>query len=159
MNMNAKDERSSRTSVIDVLRKAKAHRRPWQLLITGNTKEPVAFSAETRDALTGMFELFPHLTSLTLKTRQGDLSVTRDFPGDYTGRVDEMIAAVFRNDPEITGIVFPATGTRPKHTATPDDPHWSADGRILSKISAALRAGKITGDEAVRRMKDLHSRG
>lgn len=132
-------------------------RRPWQLLITGNPKEPIAFSVETRDALTSMFELFPHLGSLTLKTRQGDLSVTRDFPGDYTSRVDEMIAVVFRNDPEITGIVFPATSTRPEHTATPDDPHWSADGRILAEISAALRAGKITGDEAVRRMKELHS--
>lgn len=88
-------------------------RRPWQLLITGNTKEPIAFSVETRDALTSMFELFPHLSGLTLKTRHGDLSVTRDFPGDYTSRVDEMIAAVFRNNPDITGIVFPATSTRP----------------------------------------------
>ncbi|WP_266065042.1 hypothetical protein [Brucella intermedia] len=106
--------------------------------------------------LTRIFDLFPHLSGVTLKTRHGDLQVTRDFPSNYTAEVDAMLATIFENDPGIAGIVFPATSTQPEHTATPDDPHWSPDGKALAAIDAALKAGEISTDQAMRKIKEIH---
>ena len=65
--------------------------------------------------------------------------------------MDRKIAAIFAADPQITGIGFP------KHTATPNDPHWSPTGKASAALAAARKAGDITPDEAIQRLKALHS--
>lgn len=133
-------------------------RRPWQLLMTSTSENLPVLSAETNNALTRIFELFPHLTSLTVQTTGGDMHVGRDFWNGYTTEVDRMISTIFQNDPAVTGIVFPTTSTRPEQTATHNDPHWSPDGKALAAIDAALKAGEISSEEAIRRMKQRHSK-
>nr|CAD6629840.1 hypothetical protein RKHAN_04093 [Rhizobium sp. Khangiran2] len=138
---------------------AKLRRRPWRLIITSISENIAPLSAETIEALERIFELFPHLGSLTVQTNAGDVQVTRDYPGNYTAEVDRLLEVIFQNDPAISGIIFPATATQPEHRATPDDPHWSASGKEVSAINAALEAGQITGDQARQRLKELFSRG
>jgi len=151
-------ERTYAKSAIERLKETPLRRPPWQLLVVGNTEEPLHFTAETNNALTRIFDLLPGLSGVTIKTTKGDLSVSRDFPNGYTDMVDNFIASVFRNDPEITGIVFPATGTRPEHTATADDPHFLPEGKALASIAAAHKAGEISSEEAIRRIKATHSK-
>lgn len=145
-------------SAINQLKEMPLRRPPWQLLMTGNTDEPLRFTAETNNALTRIFDLLPGLGGVTIKTAKGDFSVSRDFPGDYTQTVDTLIAGIFTNEPEITGIVFPATSTRPEHTATADDPHFLPEGKKLAAIAAALEAVEIGSEEAIRQIKAIHSK-
>ena len=94
----------------------------------------------------------PGVGHLTLQTADGGvLNVTRDYSGDYLAEVDRRIATIFSADPQITAIAFP------KHTATPDDPHWSPTGKAMAALAAARQAGDITPDEAIRRMKATHA--
>ena len=135
-------------------------RQSWQLLMTSTShKEIPPFSTATIRDLTRIFELFPHLSGLTVQTTEGDVRVTRDFSGIYTAAVDLMLENIFRSDSAITGIIFPGTGERPDHLATRDDPHWSWNGKVLAEIDAAYSAGEITGDEARRRMREARIRG
>ena len=151
-------EGPNKESVSERLSKLPQRRPPWQLLMIGNTKEPFHFRTETNNALTRMFDLLPELGGVTIRTTNGDLSVSRDFPRGYTEAVDALIAAIFRNNPEITGIVFPATSTRPEHIATADDPHFLPDGKALAAIDAAFKAGEISTDEALSRIKSLNAK-
>lgn len=151
-------ERTYATSAITRLKQASSRRPPWQLAIMGNTDEPVTLSAETVNALTRIFDLLPALGEVTIKTEQGDLSVSRDFPSGYTQTVDTLIASVFENDADITGIVFPATSTRPEHMATADNPHFLPSGKEIAAITASHEAGEMSSEEALRRIKDVYSK-
>ncbi|WP_037426432.1 hypothetical protein [Sinorhizobium sp. CCBAU 05631] len=119
------------------LKEIRTRRPPWQLLMVGNTDGPISFSAETNNALTRIFELLPHLGGVTIRTTSGDLNVSRDFAGNYVKEVDELLASILTSEPEITGIVFPATGTRPEHVATSEDPHLLPEGKELAATSRA----------------------
>jgi hypothetical protein len=132
-------------------------RPPWQLMMTSISKDALPLNPDTADALRRIFELFPHISSMTVQTINGDVQLTRDFAGNQTAEVDEMLESIFRNDPSITGIIFPGTGTRGEHRATPDDRHWSPAGKALSEIAAAQEAGEISRDEAIRRIQDLYT--
>jgi len=84
--------------------------------------------------------------------------VTRDFTSGNAAEVDRMLAGIFGNDQAVTGIAFPATSTKPKHTATPDNPYWSPHGKTLAATDAALAAGEITPQEAIVRAKTVNTR-
>ena len=136
----------------DPLKRLTTQKRPWQIMLTGNAADPV--SGATREALARILDLMPGVGHLTLRTADGGvLNVTRDYSGNHLAEVDRRIAAIFAADPQITGITFP------KHTATPDDPHWSPTGKAMAALAAARQAGDITPDEAIRRMKAIHAEG
>jgi hypothetical protein len=143
----------------DMLKKklAKMGRPPWQLMMTSISEDALPLNSDTSDALRRIFELFPHISSMTVQTINGDVQVSRDFAGNQTAEVDEMLDSVFQNDPSITGIIFPGTGTRGEHRATPDDRHWSPSGKALSQIAAAQEAGEISRNEAIRRIQELYT--
>jgi hypothetical protein len=143
----------------DMLKKklAKMGRPPWQLMMTSISEDALPLNPDTSDALRRIFELFPHISTMTVQTINGDVQLARDFAGNQTAEVDEMLDSVFQNDPSITGIIFPATGTRGEHRATPDDRHWSPAGKALSEITAAQEAGEISRDEAIRRIQELYT--
>lgn len=151
-------ERTYAKSTITHLKQASSRRPPWQLAMIGNTDEPVHLSAETVNALTRIFDLMPALGGVTIKTEHGDLSVSRDFPSGSMETVDALIGSVFENDAAITGIVFPATSTRPEHMATADNPHFLQSGKEIAAITASHDAGEISSEEALRRIKDVYSK-
>lgn len=124
------------------LKELKNRRPPWQLLMVGNTDGPIAFSAETNNALTRIFDLLPHLGGVTVKTANSDLAVSRDFSGNYVEEVDRLLAGILSSEPEITGIVFPATATRPEHMATVEDAHLLPEGKELAATEAAHEGGE-----------------
>lgn len=124
----------------------------------GNTDVPVHLSAETVGALTRIFDLIPALGGVTIKTEHGDLSVSRDFPSGNMERVDALMGSVFENDAGITGIVFPATSTRPEHMATADNLHFLQSGKEIAAITASHDAREIGSEEALRRIKDVYSK-
>ena len=117
--------------------------RPWQLLMIGEGISQI--TAEDVDALTRIFDLFPHVGGLDVTTSAGPVRVSRDFPSDYTSRVDQLLANIFEQNQAITGITFPAVSGRPEHTATPGDPHWSAQGSALEALSEALDCCRFRG--------------
>ena len=144
------DDDGDKTGADGLLSRMETRKRPWQIILTGNAADPV--SSETREALARILDLMAGVGHLTLQTADGGvLNVTRDYSGDYLAEVDRRIAAIFSADPQITAIAFP------KHTATPDDPHWSPNGNAMAAIAAAKQAGDITPDEAIRRMKAIHA--
>jgi hypothetical protein len=102
--------------------------RPWQIMLTGSGLG--AIDAATRQALEQILELFTEVGGLVVQTTAGDVSVTRDFPSDYTIQVDRLLGEIFKNNPAVTGIKF--LGSENAHTATPDDPHWSAHGKAYA---------------------------
>lgn len=115
----------------DMLKKklAKMGRPAWQLMMTSISEDALPLNPDTSDALRRIFELFPHISSMTVQTINGDVQLTRDFAGNQTAEVDEMLESIFQNDSSISGIIFPGTGTRGEHRATPDDRHWSPSGK------------------------------
>ncbi|KSV84376.1 hypothetical protein [Sinorhizobium sp. GL28] len=137
---------------------AQVRRPPWQLLMTSVREDAPALSTETNNALTRIFELLPHLGGLTVQTTSGDIRVTREFASGYAAELDRMLADIFRHDPAVNGIVVPATGTAPEHTATRENPYWSPDGKTLAAIDAALAAGEITPLDAIARMRAVNTR-
>ncbi len=151
-------QRTYAKSAITQLKQASSRRPPWQLTTIGNTDQLVHLSAEIVNALTRIFDLVPALGGVTIKTEHGDLSVSRDFPSGYTETVDALIASVFENDTGITGIVFPATSTRPEHIATADNPHFLPSGKEIAAITASHEAGEMSSEEALRRIKDVYSK-
>jgi len=119
--------------------------RPWQILLTG---EGIAqIDAATRQALEDILELFTEVGGLVVHTSAGKVSVTRDFPSDYTIQVDRLLGEIFKNNATATGIEF--LGLENSHTATPDDPYWSASGKAYAGISQAAARGDVTPDEAI----------
>ena len=144
------DDGGKTGGVDGLLNRMATRKRQWQIMLTGNATDPV--SGETREALARILDLMPGVGHLTLQTAGGGvLNVTRDYSGDHLAEVDRRIAAIFSADPQITTIAFP------KHTATPDDPHWSPTGKARATLAAAQQAGEITPDEAIRRMKAIQA--
>jgi hypothetical protein len=95
----------------------------------------------TRQALEGILELFTEVGGLAVQTSAGKVSVTRDFPSDYTTQVDRLLGAIFKNNAAVTGIEFLDMET--PHTATPDDPYWSPQGKAYASIEEAAARGEI----------------
>jgi hypothetical protein len=106
-----------------------------------------AINAATRQELEQILELFTEVGGLVVQTTAGDVSVTRDFPSDYTIQVDRLLGEIFKNNPAVTGIKF--LGSENSHTATPEDPYWSARGKAYASIEEARDAGELTADAAI----------
>jgi hypothetical protein len=119
--------------------------RPWQIMLTGPGL--AAIDAETRQALERILELFTEVGGLVVQTTAGDVSVTRDFPSDYTTQVDRHLGEIFKTNPAVTGIRF--LGAECAHTATPDDPHWSAHGKAYASIEEAAARGELTPEAEI----------
>jgi hypothetical protein len=119
--------------------------RPWQIMLTGPSLEQI--DATTRRALERILELFTEVGGLVVQTTVGDVSVTRDFPSDYTIQVDRLLKEIFKSNPAVTGIKF--LGSENPHTATPDDPHWSAYGKAYASIGRAAARGELTPEAAI----------
>jgi hypothetical protein len=119
--------------------------RPWQILLTG--KDIGQIDAGTRRALEQILELFTEVGGLVVQTTAGRVSVTRDFPSDYTTQVDRLLGDIFKNNRCVTGIEF--LGLENPHTATPDDPYWSPQGKAYASIERAAARGEITPEEAI----------
>ena len=106
-----------------------------------------AIDAQTRQALEQILELFTEVGGLALQTTSGDVSVTRDFPSDYTVQVDRLLGEIFKNNSAVTGIK--SLGAENAHTATPDDPHWSVHGKAYAGIEEAAARGELTPEAAI----------
>ena len=106
-----------------------------------------AMDAATRQALEQILELFTEVGGLVVQTTAGDVSVTRDYPSDYTIHVDRLLKEIFQNNPAVTGIKF--LGSENPHTATPDDPHWSAHGKAYAGVEEAAAREGLTPDAAI----------
>ena len=78
--------------------------RPWQIMLTGHGLEHI--DAGTRQALEQILELFAEVPGLVVHTIAGSLSVTRDFPSDYTAQVDRLLGEIFKDNAAVTGIGF-----------------------------------------------------
>lgn len=127
--------------------------RPWQIMLTGHGIERI--DARTRQTLEQILELFTEVGGLVVHTVAGSVSVTRDFPSDYTTQVDRLLGQIFKNNRDVTGIEF--FGLKHPHTATPDDPYWSADGKAYANIGQAAARGDITPEEAIAAYRRLAS--
>ena len=119
--------------------------RPWQIMLTGPGLG--AIDAATRHALEQILELFTEVGGLVVKTTSGDVSVTRDFPSDYTIQVDRLLGEIFKNNPAVISVRI--LGAENAHTATPDDPYWSAHGKAYAGIEEALARGELTPEAAI----------
>ena len=119
--------------------------RPWQIMLTGHGLEQI--DGGTRQALEQILELFTEVGGLLVHTGAGKVSVTRDFPSDYTAQVDRYLQEIFKNNAAVTGIEFLNLET--PHTATPDDPYWSPQGKAYASIERAAARGEITPEEAI----------
>ena len=129
-------------------------RRPWQLIAVGFGLK--SLTPATARELERIFELCPELPMLTIRTAGGEgFTVSRDFPSDALQEVDDRLARIFRENPAIAAITFPAKGNRPAHAATPDAPFGSAMGREGAAILAAARSGEITAEQASERLDRL----
>lgn len=122
--------------------------RPWDLLVVGDI-------AELADApiwypLAQIFERLLDLPYLCLHTASGGCTVLRDFHGDYPGEVDRLLAVLFQTVPALTGVAFPACGSRRRHLATPEAPYGSADRPILAAIGRAAARGEISPEQTIR---------
>ena len=125
--------------------------RPWQIMLTGPSLEQI--DAATRQALERILELFTEVGGLVVQTTAGDVSVTRDFPSDYTIQVDWLLKEIFENNPAGTGIKF--LGSENPHTARPDAPYWSAEGKEYASIEEASARGELTPDAAIAAYRSL----
>jgi hypothetical protein len=88
-----------------------------------------------RQAFEGILELFTEVGGLVVQTIAGRVSVTRDFPSDYTTEVDRLPGEIFEN--------------KHPHTATPEDPYWSAQGKAYASIGRAVARGDMTTEDAI----------
>jgi hypothetical protein len=122
-----------------------ARERPWQILLTG--EDIGLIDTATRQALEDILELFTEVSGLVVHTSAGKVSVTRDFPSDYTIQVDRLLGEIFKNNRAVTGIKF--FGLENPHTATPDEPYWSASGKAYAGISQAAARGDMKPEEAI----------
>jgi hypothetical protein len=119
--------------------------RPWQIMLTGSGLG--AIDAATRQAFEQILELFTEVGGLVVQTTAGDVSVTRDFPSDYTIQVDRLLEGIFKSNPAVNGVKF--LGSENVHTATPEDPHWSAHGNAYAAIEEATARGELTPEAAI----------
>jgi hypothetical protein len=119
--------------------------RPWQIMLTGPGLAVI--DTETSQRLEQILELFTEVSGLVVQTTAGNASVTRDFPSDYTIQVDRLMGEIFKSNPAVTGIKF--LGSENSHTATPDDPYWSAHGKAYASIEEAAARGELTPEAAI----------
>jgi hypothetical protein len=96
--------------------------RPWQIMLTGSGLE--AIDAAARQALEQILELFTEVGGLVVQTTAGDVSVTRDFPSDYTIQVDRLLKEIFKNSSAVTGI---------KCLGSENPPRKMRDSRIIGR--------------------------
>ena len=113
----------------------------------GGQRAITQIDAATRQALEAILELFTDVGGLVVQTSAGKVSVTRDYPSDYTAQVDQVLGEIFTNNAAVTGIQF--LGLETPHTATRDDPYWSANGKAYAGISQAEARGDMTPEEAI----------
>jgi hypothetical protein len=106
-----------------------------------------AIDATTRQALEQILELFTEVGGLVVQSTAGDVSVTRDFPSDYTIQVDRLLGEIFNNNSAVTGIRV--LGSENAHIAMRDDPHWSAHGKAYASIEEAAARGELTPEAAI----------
>jgi hypothetical protein len=59
----------------------------------------------------------------------------------------QPLGEIFQNNRCVTGIAF--LGLEHPHTATSDDPYWSAQGKAYASIGQALARGEMTREEAI----------
>ena len=118
---------------------------PWQIMLTGPGLR--AIDAATRQGFEQILELFTEVGGLVVQTTAGDVSVTRDFPSDYTIQVDRLLKEIFKNNSAVTAIKF-LSNENPR-TATPDDPYWSAHGKAYARIEEAATRGELAPDAAI----------
>jgi hypothetical protein len=78
-----------------------------------------------------------------------------DFSSDYTKEVDQLLAGVFRNHPNVTGVTLRWSAER-AHTATPDAPFGSPNGAEYARIDAAQARGELTPAQAIAALKKIH---
>lgn len=124
---------------------SRVRERPWQMMLTGEGREHL--DAAGRQELELILELFTEVCRLVIHTSTGSFTVTRDFPSDYTKQVDQLLGEIFKSNPAVIGIEF--IGLEKPHTATPDDPYWSANGKAYASIERAAARGEITPEEAI----------
>ena len=98
-------------------------------------------------ALEQILEHFTDVGGLVVQTTAGEVSVTRDFPSDYTIQVDRLLKEIFRNNSAVNGIKL--LSNENSHTATPNDPYWSAHGKAYASIEEAATRGELTPDAAI----------
>jgi hypothetical protein len=70
--------------------------------------------------------------------------------------VDQILAGIFQGNAAVTGVTFLAATDTPAHTATPDAPYWTAEGKTAAEVMAACTRGEITADEATARLDRLY---
>ena len=129
-------------------------RRPWQPQSIGAQIAP-----RVHWDLGRILELFPELGSLVVHTRSGSAEVTRDYQDDYTREVDQLLAGMFRDNPEVTGVTLRWAERKrqaSEHTATPVEPYWSPLGKEYARIDAAQARGELTPTEAIVELKKIH---
>ena len=129
-------------------------RRPWQPQSIGAQIPP-----RVQWDLGRILELFPELGSLVVHTTSGSAEVTRNYQDDYTREVDQLLAGIFRDNLEVTGVTFQwAERKRPasEHTATPAEPYWSPLGAESARINAAQARGELTPAEAIAALNKLY---
>ncbi|MGI4793738.1 MAG: hypothetical protein ACRYG8_06550 [Janthinobacterium lividum] len=150
----ATDEAGYDPSAIEVLAGLSSRRRPWQLLMTGEGINQI--NVKACESLARILNLFPSVSHLVIKTMVGDCQVSRDFPSNYMAEVDQHLVGIFHGNPAVTGITFPTTSGRPGYTSTPNDPHWSPDGKASADIMAAFARGEIGFNEAIVQLDEVY---
>lgn len=110
-------------------------RRPWQAAARwmGQPAVSPGLAAE----LGRILDLLPGVEHLEMQTTHGRVMVTRDFASGIVPEVDGILARAFRDNPEITGILFPAGTPRPAHVATPAQPFSPCSDRLAAETVAA----------------------
>jgi len=66
---------------------------------------------------------------------------------DILFRPGRLLGDIFKKNVAVTGIEF--LSFENPHTATPDDPYWSANGKAYASIKEAAARGEITPEEAI----------
>lgn len=110
-------------------------RRPWQ--VAARWMGQPAVSPGLAAELGRILDLLPGVGHLEVQTTHGRIMVTRDFPSDIVPEVDGILARAFRDNPEVTGILFPAGTPRPAHIATPAEPFSPHLDRLAAETVAA----------------------
>jgi len=136
----------------DELRVLDHSHRPWQMLISGTGEMP---GDKMLLALDRILDVFPSVGSLVVTTDKGSVTVQRDVNRDYPREVDQLLAGVFRNHPNVTGVTLNWSAER-THTATPEAPYWSPIGAESARIDAAQARGELTPAEAIAALNKLY---
>ncbi len=144
---------SSLDDAYDVLGVVNHSRRPWQTLVSGLGEMP---DEKMMQAFDRILDLFHDVGSLVVTSAQGSVTVQRDFNRDYPKEVDQLLAGVFRNHPNVTGVTLKWSAER-EHAATPDAPYWSPHGAESARLNAARERGEMTSEEAIEALNRIYA--